>query len=450
MAMDRRQLILSGIGLGAGAAATTAGARPASARAASASQSISIFEFGLDPKTSSDQTAKLQSAIDNAANSGLPLFIPPGRYFAHGLKLKAGSQLIGVPGQSILSRKGGSALMTGEDIANVRLEGLVLDGSGMTSTAKAALLTFSKIAELHISGCSLSKCAGDGIRLQSSAACLTDNNFANIKRTGLIVSDSVKLEVLHNHFQDCGTNGIDISRSTPGYDGSIVSMNRIERIALGRKIPEQSGDGIRLRNAASVMISNNNIGQCAHSAIRVETSSNCQISGNSCDRLSGSAILVAGKYSGVLISNNLIDKAATGISLKALSGSGSTATVQGNHVLNLTKRQEIGGIGIFIEAEAIVTGNKIDTADFVGLLLGWGRNLGNVSANANFISNAHIGIGISADSEAGYVAVMNNMITGSREGAIRAMDRGKPLGPDLSRQSAESYRNMAIFTNIGL
>lgn len=448
--MDRRQLMLSGIGLGAGAAATTAGTRPAGARSDSASQSISLIEFGLDPKTSSDQTAKLQSAIDAAARSGIPLFVPTGRYFAHGLKLRAGSQLIGVPGQSTLSRKGESALISGDDIADIRLQGLVLDGGGQSGATKTALLTFSNVADLHISACSISKCSGDGIRLQSSAARLTDINFANIDGTGLAAADSVTLDVLHNHFQDCGTDGIDIRRSSPGPDGSIVSMNRIERIALGRKIPEENGNGIRLLNGASVTVSNNHIGQCAQSAIRAETSSNYQIAGNSCEQVGESAILVTGTYSGGLISNNLIDKATTGIALEALRNSGSAAAVQGNLVRNLTKRQEKGGIGIFVEAEAIVTGNKIDTADFVGLLLGWGRNLGNVSANANFISNAHIGIGVSADPEAGYAAVMNNMITGSREGAIRAMDRGKPLGPDLSRQSAESYRNMAVFANIGL
>ena len=454
MVMDRRGLILSGLGIGAGAAVLSAGQRPLEARSPNASSSVSFLEFRPDPNNQSNHTAALQSAIDSAAKSGRQLFIPPERYVVHGLRLSDNSHLAGIPGRSILSLKGGRPLLSGQDIANVRLDGLVLEGEGREAgdagDANAALLELSQISELLIRACSVRNCPGNGVHLQSSAGCIADNSFADAGRAGLIVTDSERLEVLHNHFEKCGASGIEIRRSTPGYDGSIISMNRIENIGLMGKARTEGGNGIMVRNGASVTVSGNHIRHCAQSAIRAEAGSNCQITGNSCDHLGGIAIWATGNLGGALISHNLVDQAATGISVSAAGDDDAAAVIQGNFVRNLAKRGESEGIGIFVEAAAIVTGNMIDTAAFAGLLLGWGNTRNNLSASANVIRNAPIGIGISADPDAGYAAVMNNMITGSRNGAIRAMDGGKPLGPDLSRQSAESYRNMAVFANVGL
>ena len=40
------------------------------------------------------------------------------------------------------------------------------------------------------------------------------------------------------------------------------------------------------------------------------------------------------------------------------------------------------------------------------------------------------------------------MITGAKDGAIRAMDGPKPIGPDLARASAEAYRNLSVYSNV--
>ena len=52
------------------------------------------------------------------------------------------------------------------------------------------------------------------------------------------------------------------------------------------------------------------------------------------------------------------------------------------------------------------------------------------------------------DPEGGLVFVSQNMIAGSADGAIRAMDGLTPLGPDLTRGSAEAYPNFAILANV--
>ena len=39
------------------------------------------------------------------------------------------------------------------------------------------------------------------------------------------------------------------------------------------------------------------------------------------------------------------------------------------------------------------------------------------------------------------------MISGAKDGAIRAMKGPTPLGSDLAMASAEAYRNLAIYSN---
>jgi hypothetical protein len=71
-----------------------------------------------------------------------------------------------------------------------------------------------------------------------------------------------------------------------------------------------------------------------------------------------------------------------------------------------------------------------------------------VSVTDNLIRDAHIGIGVSTDPSAGTALITNNLITGAKDGAIRAMSGPTPIGPDLARASAEAYGNLAVYANV--
>ena len=58
-----------------------------------------------------DQTATLQLAADQAAETGTPLFLPAGVYSTSRLTLKSGTQIEGVPGRSILRYRDGGAIL---------------------------------------------------------------------------------------------------------------------------------------------------------------------------------------------------------------------------------------------------------------------------------------------------------------------------------------------------
>src|SRR5919106_552659 len=224
MGVGRRQVLVGGLGLG-----LTATAGPHRALARTEMEGREGFStYGIVPGGGEiDQTATLQHAVDEAARSGTPLFLPAGAYSTRRLDLKSGTQIEGVPGRTILRYRDGGAILSFDTVENLRLAGLVLNG------------------EVRPLG-----------------------EIGNIRKAGLFSEDAAGLEIAHNHVHDCGDNGILVWRLEPGEDGTIVTANRIERIAARSGGTGQNGNGINVFRAGSVLVNGNRIADCAFSAIR--------------------------------------------------------------------------------------------------------------------------------------------------------------------------------------
>jgi len=447
MSVGRRQLLMGGLGLGLAAAA---GPRLAASREETdAPQAFSTS--GIVPGGGEiDQTATLQLAADDAAETGTPLFLPAGIYSTSRLTLKSGTQITGVPGRSILHYRDGGAILSLENVENVRLAGLVLDGEGKPLGERGALLAATETKHLDLSDCRFVGSAEDGVVLRKVSGWIKDCEIGDIRKAGLFSEDAGGLQIAHNHVRDCGDNGILVWRSEQGEDATIVAANRIERIAAKSGGSGQNGNAINVFRAGSVLISGNRIADCAFSAIRSNSGSNCQMIGNSCARLGEVALYAEFSFEGAVIANNLVDRAAIGVSVTNFNEGGRLAVVQGNLIRNLFLRKDVEsrGIGIAVEADSVVTGNVIEGTPAYGILIGWGRYLRDVSVTDNLIRNAHIGIGVSTDPSAGTALITNNLITGAKDGAIRAMNGPTAIGPDLAQASAEAYRNLAVYANV--
>jgi uncharacterized secreted repeat protein (TIGR03808 family) len=430
--------------------AAAAGPRIAAARdAGDAPQAFSTY--GIVPAGGEiDQTATLQLAADEAAETGTPLFLPAGTYSTSRLTLKSGVQIEGVPGRSILRYRDGGAILSLENVENVSLAGLVLDGGAKPLGERGALLTATETKHLDLSDCRFVGSAEDGVVLRKVSGWIKDCEIGDIRKAGLFSEDSGGLQIAHNHVRDCGDNGIMVWRSEQGEDATIVAGNRIERIAARSGGSGQNGNAINVFRAGSVLISGNRIADCAFSAIRSNSGSNCQMIGNSCARLGEVALYAEFSFEGAVIANNLVDKAAVGVSVTNFNEGGRLAVVQGNLIRNLFLRKDADsrGIGIAVEADSVVSGNVIEGSPAYGILIGWGRYLRDVSVTDNLIRNAHIGIGVSTDPSAGTALITNNLITGAKDGAIRAMSGPAAIGPDLAQTSAEAYRNLAVYANL--
>ncbi|MGH6736126.1 MAG: TIGR03808 family TAT-translocated repetitive protein [Methyloceanibacter sp.] len=446
MTLGRRELMLAGLGAGLAAAA---GPRTANAREADAPQGSSTSEI-VPAGGAIEQTATLQAAADAAAQSGKPLFLPAGTYATARLVLKSGTHIAGVPGLTILRYAGGGAIVGTENSENVRLSGLVLDGGGTPLGENGALLTAADATHLDVSDCRFMGSAEDGIVLRKAAGRIADCEIADIAKAALFSEDARGLEIAHNHVHDCGNNGILVWRSEVGEDGTMVSSNRIERIGAKSGGSGQNGNGVNVFRAGSVIVNGNRITDCAFSAVRANSGSNCQMIANSCARLGEVALYAEFSFEGVVIANNIVDQAAMGVSATNFKEGGRLAVVQGNLIRNLFFRKDADtrGIGIAVEADSVVSDNVIEGAPAYGILVGWGDYLRDVSVTDNLIRKCHIGIGVSVSPSAGTALITDNLITDAKDGAIRAMNGPTPVGPDLAKQSAEAYRNLAVYANV--
>jgi uncharacterized secreted repeat protein (TIGR03808 family) len=448
MRLGRRQVLLGSMGFGL--AATVAGPRLAAARdETNLPQAFSTY--GIVPGGGEvDQTATLQLAADEAAESGTPLFLPGGIYSTSTLNLKSGTQIEGVPGETILRYRGGGSIFNLDGVENVRIAGLVLDGASMPLGDGGALLAATSAKHLDLSDCRFIESSETGILLRQVSGFVRNCEIANVRKAAIFSEDGGGLEIAQNHAHDCGDNGILVWRSAPGEDATIVTGNRIERIAARSGGSGQNGNGINIFRAGSVLVNGNRIADCAFSAIRANSSANCQMIGNSCARLGEVALYAEFAFEGAVIASNLVDTAAIGVSVTNFNEGGRLAVVQGNLIRNLFPRKdaETRGIGIAVEADTVVTGNVIEGSPAFGIMIGWGRYLRDVSVTDNLIRQAHIGIGVSVDPSAGTALITNNLIAGAKDGAVRAMSGLTPVGPDLAQEGAEAYRNLAVYANV--
>jgi len=453
MPIDRRSILSAGLGAGIGVGlsgvAAAADAGPRSKREAArvaAAEVPAADELGLKPGSAQDQSAALQALIDEAANRGAPLLLPPGRFRTGRLQLRPGTRLVGSARSTTLEFIGGAAFLVGEG-DGIGLEGLVLDGAYQTLDDGQAtgLVSLKKSRGILLRDLEVVRSIANGFTLEGCAGGVSDCTVTGALMAGIHSLDATGLDILHNHVADCANNGIQVWRSEPGEDGSVVANNRIERIRADGGGTGQNGNGINAFRAGGVLVTGNRVADCAYSAIRGNSSSNIEIIANSCARLGEVALYAEFAFQGALIANNLVDTAATGISVTNFNEGGRLAVVQGNILRNLFRREQEPedkrGEGIAVEADASVTGNVIESAPTAGLVIGSGAYMREVVATGNLIRKARVGILVSTEAGVGACLIANNLISGTTDGSIRAADAaGRPVGPELAGGGAGSKR----------
>jgi uncharacterized secreted repeat protein (TIGR03808 family) len=441
MKFDRRRLFAAGFGLGLFTSAAVAKQKPAD---------ISPQESGtgLLPASDQDQTAALQRLIDEAANRRAPLKLPPGRFLVRTLALRAGSQISGAGSATILRQIGGGAMLLADRADGLRLDNLTLDGALLPLDAARAkgLITVSRSAAISLRDLILRDSLMHGIVLEECAGTVAACGITGVAEAAIFSTDAGGLEINNNTISGAANNGILVWRSKQGDDGTIVSGNRIEKIASASGGSGQNGNGINVYRAGNVLVKGNRIADCAFSAVRGNAASNIQMVANNCQRLGEVALYAEFGFQGALIANNVVDTAATGVSVTNFNEGGRLAVVQGNLIRNLFRREhepvDKRGDGIAVEADAVIAANTIENAPACGIMIGWGRYMRDVTATSNLIRNARVGIGVTGDAGAGAVMITANMISGARDGAIRALKLAEPYGPDLGLTRTESARVM--------
>ena len=452
MDVNRRHLIGASAAGVAGALAMS----PDAARAAPLTSALGrdASQYGVRPGSPDDQTRALQRAIDEAARAQVPLALPPGVYRTGLLRLSSGTQLIGVRGATRLVFTSGASMFLGEGANSVGLSNITFDGGGIKLPDRRGLVHCVAGRDIRITDCEIANSGGNGVWFENVSGDVSGNIFTKIAVTGITSFDAQGLIVSRNTILGTNDNGIEILRTAIGDDGTLVLDNRIEDIKAGPGGSGQYGNAINAFRAGNVIVRGNRIRNCDYSAVRGNSASNIQITGNSVSNVREVALYSEFSFEGAVIANNTVDGAALGVSVCNFNEGGRIAVVQGNIIRNLKPKRPIGtapdddaGIGIYVEADSSVTGNVIENAPSFGIIAGWGKYLRDVAITGNVIRNAFVGIGVSVAPGAGTALVNNNMISGAPRGAVVGLDHARPVTPDLSADGAQRFAQVVLGTN---
>jgi uncharacterized secreted repeat protein (TIGR03808 family) len=401
-----------------------------------------------------DQSQTLQQMIDAAAARKEPLHLPPGEYLVSNIRLRDGTRLTGVPGATRIVYGGGGHLFKAEDVASIELTGLSIDGSDRALGADAqALVEMRRVANLVIDRCDIAGSSASAIALERVSGRVERCTITGAQDYGLYCVEGAGMQISGNSVTDCGNGGILVHRWEPGEDGAMVTGNRVARIAARSGGTGQNGNGINVFRADNVIVANNHVSDCAFSAIRANSASNVQIVANQCLRSGETAIYSEFSFEGAVISSNVVDGAAIGISIANLDEGGRMAVCNGNIVRNLVDHAPYEddspgfGIGISVEADTAVTGNVVEGAPLFGMMLGWGPFVRNVVATGNVVREAREGFAVSVVEGAGSVIIADNVIDGVERAVVGYRWADAATG-DLAQGDDDSYPHLQVERNL--
>lgn len=440
-ALSRRALIATALfGTASLAAAPAFGQTPARTGSGPLGQfGLDAAQFGLRAGSDDDQSRLLQNALIEAAKRDAPLVIAPGRYRISRIVLPDGARLIGVPGATRLVAAQTGPLLLARGLARAALSGMTLDGLDIRVTAREGLLNADDVADLGIRDCAFVSAGSVGVALTRTGGSVEASQFQTMRESALFSLDSRGLQIERNRVEDCGNNGIQLWRSQPGDDRSIVRGNRLERIRADAGGDGPNGNGISLYKAGGVIIEGNSLRDCALTFIRNNSGSSVQILGNQGKRCGECGIFSEFAFEGAIIANNLAEDCALGASMTNLDHGGRLSVFANNIIRNARKglypgvKEPIGGMGVHVEAEAAVTGNVIEGASDIGISLGWSWGMRNLVATGNMVRRTGIGISVSLVPKQRNALIASNVITDATRGAVVGTEYGKPVTGDLTK-----------------
>ncbi|MDB5507395.1 MAG: hypothetical protein JWR75_2033 [Devosia sp.] len=405
---------------------------------------LDAADYGLIADSVDDQTATLRTAISEAVAAGRPLFIPGGTYLVADLEFPALANIIGVPSATILAPFGSARIAQIDGAPSVNLDGITFAGETRgPSDGDSGLIEIVDAENFTLSRCAFLGSAANGLVLRASSGTIADGDFDGHAFAAIFSLDSNGLRIADNRIRNCANNGILIWGSENRRDASIVTGNTISAIDWVRGGNGQNGNGINVFRADAVILADNQISDCAFSAIRLNSTSDTQVSGNICTSSGEVAIFSEFAFSGSIIANNVVDGAAGGISMTNLDAGGRLAICSGNLVRNIAPRSETNPdttpFGIHGEADTVITGNAISAVPGTAITAGWGPFLDTVIVTDNIITDAEIGIAVSVvdDPAVGPVRIDGNVLSKIRGYAIIGMAWDDIVTPDLARDAAQ-------------
>ena len=416
--------------------------------------SVDATDLGVRPSAFDDQSKAFAKMLQQASDRDAPVFLPAGIYVVSNLKLPRYVRLSGVPGATRIVYGGEGHLLTAEDATHIELFGLVIEGANRWIGDHAqGIVDFHRVEHAVIDNCQIVGSGKYGIAFERVGGRIERSTVSGAADAGIYSVGAAGLAITGNTVSDCADGGILVHRRQAGDDGTIVTGNRVERIAAKSGGTGQYGNGINIFRADKVVVSGNIVSDCAFSAIRANSASNLQIAGNNCSRSGETALYAEFSFEGVVVNGNIVDGAANGISIVNFDKGGRMAVCSGNIVRNLSTEGPYPadtpgfGVGITVEADTAVTGNMIENAPLYGMKIGWGPYMRNVVATGNVIRKAGTGIAVTVVEDAGSAVISDNVISETPKGAIVGYRWSDAVTGDLAREGSAGYAHLTVERN---
>ena len=407
---------------------------------------------GVLPATAAIKPPKikdLSASIEKASQADGVLVLPAGDTVTGTVAITRGITISGTAGRSQLISAEGQPLFRITTDQPVSINGITFDGGG--KGGDTPLILAENSPRLSFTGCHFTNTPGSAIQLEGSGGRIAANRFDHIGRSAIFSRDARGLVIAENTITDIGNNAIQVWTTEPAEDGTIVTHNRIARVAYTDGGTGQNGNGVIIFRAGNVIVEGNRISDCAFSAVRNNSGANCHIVNNNISRMGEVAIYCEFAFEGAVVSGNIIEDTGLGISITNLNDGGRLATVA-NNVVRRCKGpgtlQETSGTGIHLEGDALVTGNIVEDVRDHGLSLGWGPHSRTLMATGNMVRNAKNGIKFSMTGGADVVLIANNRISGASAASIVGYDFRDAVTGDLSLPNAEIPAGMMIKDNL--
>lgn len=409
--------------------------------------------LGLRPGSPDDQSRLLQNALIEAAKRDGPLVLGPGRYRIANVVLPEGARLIGVPGATHLVAAQAGPMLVARRIRRAAVSGLVLDGLAIRSGQRDGLLTADEVLDFDVLDCEFANAGSVGLTLTRAAGRIRQSRFRSMRDAALFSLDSRGLTIEGNQIEDCGNNGVQLWRSQPGDDQSLIRGNRINRVRSDAGGDGPNGNGISLYKAGGVIIEGNTLRDCALTFIRNNSGSGVQIIGNQGRRCGEVGLYSEFAFEGAIITNNLVEDCAQGANITNLDHGGRLSVFANNIVRNAQKgfapkgKELVGGVGVHVEAEAAVTGNVIENASETGISLGWSWGMRNLVATGNMVRKTGIGVSVSLVPKERNALIANNVIAEASRGAVVGTEYGKVVTGDLTKAADQRAAGVRVENN---
>lgn len=405
-------------------------------------------------------SSSFSGAINYAIAENLPLFLLPAtiQTGAISVTITSGSSnrliMIAMAGTVVIQLTGSAQyLFEINDIPDVTLEGLIFDAQGYNLTENVGgqgsgvlRVTQSASTNVVINNCQIRNASyfntsnptsQAGILIDGGAVVRINNTSISNCNCGIISLSSqifvYGCTITYGSASVAGIydNGVLIFRYTLGADGSTVENCTITQISGNSTSASNGpyGNGIIAYQAGLIRAINNFISGCHLSAVRVNEGFFSEVLGNNISGCTEAAIFIECPGSGTtniggIVANNIVNGAGVGISISNLGlysdGITKFITVSGNQVFNITQNTVPNetsitpGVGIVISGYTIASGNLVDTCATCGIAVGTNDATTDLVCVNNYITGTPMGIGYSANSNAGKRLIANNMVSGFR------------------------------------